>query len=96
MAISDSFAVQYSALAPSPNQSFIPYTASPTRKPVTPAPTAATTPENSWPRISGNGRGAPSRVADVGTHTSSVGVTPAACTRINTSPEPGRGSGASS
>ncbi len=39
--------MQYSASAPSANQSFIPYTASPALRPVTPSPTSAISPENS-------------------------------------------------
>src|SRR5262249_33433711 len=61
-----------------------------------PSPRAATSPENSCPGMTGSGRGPPSRVAQVGTHSNSVGVTAAALTRTSTSPAPGRGAGASS
>lgn len=88
-------ATQYSACVPSPNQSFIPYTRSPTAKSVTPVPRAVTSPENSWPGITGNERGVPSRVVQVGTHVSSVGVTPEAWTRTSTSPGFGSGRGTS-
>ena len=54
---------------------------------------ASTTPENSCPRIAPVLR-PPSRVCVVVYHCSSVGVTPAAWTRIRTSPRPGWGTGA--
>src|SRR5690242_17837671 len=46
--------------------------------------------------MTGNGRGSPARVVQVGTQESSVWMTPAAWTRTSTSPSPGRGCGASS
>src|SRR5262249_42127791 len=56
----------------------------------------ATTPENSCPGMMCRGRGSPFANVEVGAHWSSLGVTPAAWTRINTSPAPGLGRGASS
>src|SRR5262249_9587700 len=71
-------------------------TRSPTLTSRAPAPKAAISPENSCPGMTGNGRGSPARVVQVGTHESSVWMTPAAWTRTRTSPSPGRGCGASS
>jgi hypothetical protein len=87
-------ATQNSACAPSPNQSFMPNTASPTATSFTPGPSPFTSPENSCPGMIGNGRASPARVVQVGTHSSSVGVTAAARTRTRTSPAPGRGTAA--
>jgi len=87
---------QYSAEAPSRCQSLSPYTRSPTLTSRAPAPKAAISPENSCPGMTGNGRGSPARVVQVGTHESSVWMTPAAWTRTSTSPSPKRGCGASS
>src|SRR6266545_3397497 len=84
-------ATQYSADAPSRYQSLSPYTRSPTPKSLTPAPRAAISPENSCPGMTGNGRGSPARVVQVGTQESSVWMTPAAWTRTSTSPSPGAG-----
>src|SRR5215468_3066145 len=93
-ATSATLATQYSAWAPSPYQSLSPYTRSPTPTSMTPAPSAAISPENSCPGMTGNGRGSPVLVVQVGTQESSVGVTPAAWTRTSTSPSPGQGAGA--
>src|SRR5215472_10160358 len=79
-AISATRATQYSAEAPSRYQSLSPYTRSPTPTSLTPAPRAAISPENSCPGMTGNGRGSPARVVQVGTQESSVGMTPAAWT----------------
>jgi hypothetical protein len=46
--------------------------------------------------MTGNGRGSPARVVQVGTQESSVWMTPTVWTRTSTSPSLGRGCGASS
>src|SRR6266568_4138757 len=50
---------QNSACAPLMNQSLSPKTSSPTLKPLTFAPTDSMTPENSWLKTIGYGRGSP-------------------------------------
>src|SRR5882724_4020970 len=69
-------ATQYSADAPSRYQSLSPYTRSPTPASLTPAPRAAISPENSCPGMTGNGRGSPARLVQVGSQESSVRMTP--------------------
>src|SRR5579871_1061093 len=84
---------QYSAIAPSANQSFMPNTSCPSSQPPAFSPIPATAPENSCPGIAFL-RTSPDTVCVVGYQSSSVGVTAAAKTRISNSPAPGCGSGA--
>ena len=84
----------YSAAAPSRSNGTSPYTSSPTDNPVTPSPTSATTPENSWDGMTGV-RSTPPE-AQVSGQVSSANVIAAAWTAISTSPFPGVGRGADS
>ena len=80
-------------MAPSANQPFIPKTSRPIWSASTSSVTASTTPENSWPGIAPVLL-LPSGVWEVGYHRNSVGVTPAAWTRMSISPRPGWGTAA--
>src|ERR1700754_3469863 len=84
----------YSAAAPSRSNGTSPYTSSPIDSPVTPSPTAATTPESSWDGMTGV-RSTPPE-AHVSGQVNSSNVMAAAWMATSTSPSPGACRGAGS